>query len=144
MSGIITGRVTNELESFKHSAHFPQTNRSEYPVGRNRHLQCTDVLQTRARHKMYKSSKEFDLEFGKLFEKARRVHEAGSEAYGRALLLQVKPFCHSASTAALILGITAAVPGYHISESPECSVHIDHEFRISESRPRQCQTRPRL
>lgn len=107
-------------------------------------LECTDVFQTRARHKMYKSSKEFDLEFAKLFEKARRVHEAGSEAYGRALLLQVKPFCQSDSTAALISGTTAAVPGYHISESPERSVHIDHEFRIFESGTRQCQACPRL
>ncbi|KAF9482362.1 hypothetical protein BDN70DRAFT_436154 [Pholiota conissans] len=46
-------------------------------------------IETRARHKMYKSSKEFDLEFARLFEKARRWHESGSEAYGRTLLLQV-------------------------------------------------------
>ncbi|KAF8174741.1 RSC complex protein [Pholiota molesta] len=45
-------------------------------------------IETRARHKMYKSAKEFDLEFARLFEKARRWHESGSEAYGRTLLLQ--------------------------------------------------------
>ncbi|KIM39044.1 hypothetical protein M413DRAFT_447403 [Hebeloma cylindrosporum] len=45
-------------------------------------------IETRARHKMYKSSKDFDLEMARLFEKARRWHEPGSEAYGRALLLQ--------------------------------------------------------
>lgn len=50
------------------------------------------VSQTRARHKMYKSSKEFDFEFARLFEKARRWHEPGSEAYSRALLLQVMCF----------------------------------------------------
>ncbi|KAF8972536.1 RSC complex protein [Flammula alnicola] len=45
-------------------------------------------IETRARHKMYKSSKEFDLDMVRLFEKARRWHEPGTEAYGRTLLLQ--------------------------------------------------------
>lgn len=48
---------------------------------------------------MYKSAKEFDLEFARLFEKARRWHESGSEAYGRTLLLQVLYRFYSCRTA---------------------------------------------
>ncbi|KAF8907675.1 hypothetical protein CPB84DRAFT_1674763 [Gymnopilus junonius] len=44
--------------------------------------------QTRARHKMYKSAKDFDLDMARLFEKARRWHDPATEAYGRTLLLQ--------------------------------------------------------
>ncbi|KDR68767.1 hypothetical protein GALMADRAFT_256616 [Galerina marginata CBS 339.88] len=45
-------------------------------------------IETRAKHKMYKAAKEFDLDMAQLFEKARRWHDPGTEAYGRALLLQ--------------------------------------------------------
>ncbi|KAF9527101.1 hypothetical protein CPB83DRAFT_856749 [Crepidotus variabilis] len=45
-------------------------------------------IETRARHKLYKSSKDFDKDMARLFEKARRTHEPATEAYGRALLLQ--------------------------------------------------------
>ncbi|KAF4584606.1 hypothetical protein EYR38_001835 [Pleurotus pulmonarius] len=46
------------------------------------------ALQSRARHKNYASSKEFDMDMAKLFEKARRWHGPTSEPYGRVLLLQ--------------------------------------------------------
>ncbi|PPQ63542.1 hypothetical protein CVT24_004772 [Panaeolus cyanescens] len=46
------------------------------------------VVETRARHKMYKSSKEFDMDMARIFERARRWHEPGTESYGRCLLLQ--------------------------------------------------------
>ncbi|KAJ3490189.1 hypothetical protein NLJ89_g11456 [Agrocybe chaxingu] len=45
-------------------------------------------IETRTRHKMYKNAKDFDKDMMRLFEKARRWHEPGTEAYGRALLLQ--------------------------------------------------------
>ncbi|PPQ69200.1 hypothetical protein CVT26_003640 [Gymnopilus dilepis] len=45
-------------------------------------------IETRARHKMYKTAKDFDLDMARLFEKARRWHDPGTEAYGRTLLLQ--------------------------------------------------------
>lgn len=48
----------------------------------------TPALQSRARHKNYTSSKEFDMDMAKLFEKARKWHEPTSEPYGRILLLQ--------------------------------------------------------
>ncbi|KAF7437439.1 hypothetical protein PC9H_004278 [Pleurotus ostreatus] len=46
------------------------------------------LIESRARHKNYASSKEFDMDMTKLFEKARRWHEPTSEPYGRTLLLQ--------------------------------------------------------
>ena len=45
--------------------------------------------KSRARAKSYVSNQAFDKEMAQLFEKARRWHEAGGEAYGRILLLQV-------------------------------------------------------
>ncbi|PPQ87841.1 hypothetical protein CVT25_009493 [Psilocybe cyanescens] len=45
-------------------------------------------IETRTRHKLYKSAKEFDHDMARLFEKARRWHDPGTEAYGRTLLLQ--------------------------------------------------------
>ncbi|KAF4623280.1 hypothetical protein D9613_001420 [Agrocybe pediades] len=57
------------------------------------HLSITTPLslkqiETRTRHKMYKSSRDFDRDMMCLFEKARRWHDPGTEAYGRTLLLQ--------------------------------------------------------
>ncbi|KAG6828415.1 hypothetical protein H0H92_008079 [Tricholoma furcatifolium] len=43
---------------------------------------------TRLRSKSYESSREFDREMARLFEKARRYHKPGTESYGRVLLLQ--------------------------------------------------------
>ena len=48
-------------------------------------------LQTRSRHKLYKSGKDFDTDMARIFEKARRWHDPGTEAYGMTLLLQVTP-----------------------------------------------------
>ncbi|KAF8168499.1 hypothetical protein B0H34DRAFT_779785 [Crassisporium funariophilum] len=45
-------------------------------------------IETRTRHKFYKSAKDFDIDMARIFEKARRWHDPGSEAYGRTLLLQ--------------------------------------------------------
>uniref|UniRef100_A0A8H7Y6I3 Uncharacterized protein n=1 Tax=Psilocybe cubensis TaxID=181762 RepID=A0A8H7Y6I3_PSICU len=45
-------------------------------------------IETRTRHKLYKSAKDFDHDMARLFEKARRWHDPGTEAYGRTLLLQ--------------------------------------------------------
>ncbi|KAL0945642.1 hypothetical protein HGRIS_014795 [Hohenbuehelia grisea] len=46
------------------------------------------LIESRARHKSYQSAKDFDMDMMRLFEKARRYHEPGSEAYGKVLLLQ--------------------------------------------------------
>ena len=37
----------------------------------------------------YPSSKEFDMDFARLFEKGRRWYEVGTDKYGDILLLQV-------------------------------------------------------
>ncbi|KAH9964614.1 hypothetical protein BC827DRAFT_1188416 [Russula dissimulans] len=46
------------------------------------------LVETRARAKAYASNKAFDKEIAQLFEKGRRWHEPGSDAYGHVLLLQ--------------------------------------------------------
>ena len=47
------------------------------------------ALQTRLQTGEYENPQEFDREMHELFLKARRFHEAGSDAYGSVLLLQV-------------------------------------------------------
>ncbi|KAF9235837.1 hypothetical protein BU15DRAFT_77561 [Melanogaster broomeanus] len=46
------------------------------------------LIEGRARSKSYETSKDFDLDMARLFEKARRWYEPGTEPYGRVLLLQ--------------------------------------------------------
>jgi chromatin structure-remodeling complex subunit RSC1/2 len=46
-------------------------------------------LQTRLRGGEYENPQAFDREMHETFLKARRFHEAGSDAYGTVLLLQV-------------------------------------------------------
>ncbi|KAI5117803.1 hypothetical protein M0805_004563 [Coniferiporia weirii] len=46
------------------------------------------LIETRARTKEYSSSKEFDLNIIRLFEKGRRWYDIGSDQYGDVLLLQ--------------------------------------------------------
>ncbi|RDB21230.1 Chromatin structure-remodeling complex subunit rsc1 [Hypsizygus marmoreus] len=46
------------------------------------------LIEHHARNKTYNSSKEFDMEMARLFEKARRWHKPGTEPYGSVLLLQ--------------------------------------------------------
>ncbi|KAN0121428.1 hypothetical protein V8E52_003324, partial [Russula decolorans] len=46
------------------------------------------LVESRARSNAYASNKAFDKEIAQLFEKARRWHELGSDAYGHVLLLQ--------------------------------------------------------
>ncbi|KAH7884088.1 hypothetical protein F5I97DRAFT_1813837 [Phlebopus sp. FC_14] len=46
------------------------------------------LIEGRARSNSYESSKDFDMDMARLFEKARRWHEPGTEPYGRVLLLQ--------------------------------------------------------
>ncbi|KAG2024033.1 bromeodomain-containing protein [Coprinopsis cinerea AmutBmut pab1-1] len=46
------------------------------------------MIESRARAHQYSSAREFDLDMARLFEKARRWHEIGSDSYGRVLLLQ--------------------------------------------------------
>ncbi|KAG6910616.1 hypothetical protein DXG01_009125 [Tephrocybe rancida] len=46
------------------------------------------AIENRLRAKNYQSSKEFDQEMARLFEKARRWYRANLESYGRTLLLQ--------------------------------------------------------
>ncbi|KIJ60553.1 hypothetical protein HYDPIDRAFT_117086 [Hydnomerulius pinastri MD-312] len=46
------------------------------------------LIEGRARSKSYESSKDFDMDMSRLFEKARRWHEPCTEPYGRVLLLQ--------------------------------------------------------
>ncbi|KAI0307427.1 hypothetical protein B0F90DRAFT_1673495 [Multifurca ochricompacta] len=46
------------------------------------------LVESHARAKSYGSNKAFDKEIAQLFEKARRWHEPGSDAYGHVLLLQ--------------------------------------------------------
>jgi len=48
------------------------------------------LSQTRARTKSFSSSKKFDMEMERLFEKARRWHQPSTASYGRVLLLQVR------------------------------------------------------
>ncbi|KAG5644138.1 hypothetical protein DXG03_009085 [Asterophora parasitica] len=45
-------------------------------------------IEARARSHSYQSSREFDLDMARLFEKARRWHRPSTEPYGRVLLLQ--------------------------------------------------------
>ncbi|KAF8798290.1 hypothetical protein BYT27DRAFT_7203401 [Phlegmacium glaucopus] len=45
-------------------------------------------IETRSRHKLYKSAKDFDTDMAHIFEKARKWHDPGTEAYGMTLLLQ--------------------------------------------------------
>ncbi|KAI0063253.1 hypothetical protein BV25DRAFT_1802548 [Artomyces pyxidatus] len=46
------------------------------------------LIESRARAKSYPTNMAFDKEMAQLFEKARRWHEPGSDAYGHVLLLQ--------------------------------------------------------
>ncbi|KXN88583.1 Chromatin structure-remodeling complex subunit rsc1 [Leucoagaricus sp. SymC.cos] len=46
------------------------------------------IIESRAKGKQYENAKEFDKEMARLFEKARRLYEPCSEAYGHVLLLQ--------------------------------------------------------
>ncbi|KAI0294782.1 hypothetical protein BC826DRAFT_909647 [Russula brevipes] len=46
------------------------------------------LVESRARTKAYASNKAFDKEIAQLFEKGRRWHEPGGDAYGHVLLLQ--------------------------------------------------------
>ncbi|KIK92078.1 hypothetical protein PAXRUDRAFT_830304 [Paxillus rubicundulus Ve08.2h10] len=46
------------------------------------------LIEGRARSNSYKTSKDFDLDMARLFEKARRWYEPCTEPYGRVLLLQ--------------------------------------------------------
>lgn len=46
------------------------------------------LVESNARAKTYASNEAFDKEVAQLFEKARRWHEPGSDAYGHVLLLQ--------------------------------------------------------
>ncbi|EJD04577.1 uncharacterized protein FOMMEDRAFT_167736 [Fomitiporia mediterranea MF3/22] len=46
------------------------------------------LIESKARAKEYASSKEFDVDMIRLFEKARRWHDIGSDQYGDVLLLQ--------------------------------------------------------
>ncbi|KAH7925669.1 hypothetical protein BV22DRAFT_416009 [Leucogyrophana mollusca] len=46
------------------------------------------LIEGRAKSQGYETSKDFDLDMARLFEKARRWHEPRTEPYGRVLLLQ--------------------------------------------------------
>ncbi|KLO08183.1 hypothetical protein SCHPADRAFT_1001127 [Schizopora paradoxa] len=46
------------------------------------------LIETKARSKTYQTPREFELDMARLFEKARRWYEIGSEQYGNILLLQ--------------------------------------------------------
>ncbi|KAG6902000.1 hypothetical protein C0995_005800 [Termitomyces sp. Mi166 len=46
------------------------------------------AIENRLRSKSYQTSKEFDQDMARLFEKARRWHKTSTEPYGRTLLLQ--------------------------------------------------------
>jgi chromatin structure-remodeling complex subunit RSC1/2 len=88
---------------------------------------------------MYKSSKDFDLEMARLFEKARRYHEPGSEAYGRALLLQVS-YDSTLFPPRNPTGDLASVPSNHLAQSTRPTLHPFNELRILAGRTWECQT----
>ncbi|KAH7909756.1 hypothetical protein BJ138DRAFT_1154503 [Hygrophoropsis aurantiaca] len=46
------------------------------------------LIEGRVKSQSYETSKDFDLDMARLFEKARRWHEPRTEPYGRVLLLQ--------------------------------------------------------
>ena len=88
---------------------------------------------------MYKSSKDFDLEMARLFEKARRYHEPGSEPYGRALLLQVS-YDSTLFPARNLTGDLASVPSNHLAQSARPTLHPFNELRILAGRTWERQT----
>ena len=90
---------------------------------------------------MYKSSKDFDLEMARLFEKARRYHEPGSEPYGRALLLQVS-YDSTPFLARKLTGDLASVPSNHFAQSASPTLHPFNEFRILAGRTWERQASP--
>ena len=81
-------------------------------------LSLFDVL-TPSRHKLYKSAKDFDTDMAGIFEKARRWHDAGTEA---TLLLQVKApdfwvityFRGPSYSFPFSLMIIASLPSHHV------------------------------
>ncbi|TFK38725.1 RSC complex protein [Crucibulum laeve] len=77
---IIGNRLSTALESVPEESTIPNLSYTT-PLS-------LKLIESRVRAKSYASSKEFDMEMARLFEKARRWHEPGTDAYGRVLLLQ--------------------------------------------------------
>jgi chromatin structure-remodeling complex subunit RSC1/2 len=76
---------------------------------------CTDLLQNRARTQHYPTAQQFDRDLTRLFERARRWHAAGSEAYGRCILLQV---CLSDLSSSIFSNVLSQQRLYHLLTSP--------------------------
>lgn len=70
-------------------AHLLEGHRREYRICLPSGFTLTP-RQARAHARQYASAKEFDLDMSRMFEKARRWQDPGSDAYGRVLLLQVR------------------------------------------------------
>ncbi|KAI0044882.1 hypothetical protein FA95DRAFT_1608164 [Auriscalpium vulgare] len=100
------------------------------------------LIESRARAKSYQSNKMFDREMAQLFEKARRWHEPGSDAYGHVLLLQRlyqaimspnpppgPPYTSTTNFASLRAGPGTARP-LHSSSDPEKMAGVT-TFRVS-------------
>ncbi|KAA1468335.1 hypothetical protein DENSPDRAFT_863516 [Dentipellis sp. KUC8613] len=77
---VIGNRLAVALESVPEETTLPYLSFS-FPLS-------LKLVETHARSKTYASNKDFDKEMARLFEKARRWHEQGSDAYGHVLLLQ--------------------------------------------------------
>lgn len=104
--------------------------------------------QSRARSNSYASSKEFDKDMERLFEKCRRWHEQGSEQYGRVLLLQVRlllPLSKQCilSYHPLTLNIqtpTASLPSHHLTSPTRWPSIRLHDQLCRPSRRARCRT----
>ncbi|KAJ8518925.1 hypothetical protein ONZ45_g4070 [Pleurotus djamor] len=77
---VIGNRLATALESIPDESLIPNLSYSA-PLS-------LKLIESRARHKNYATSKDFDMDMVRLFEKARRWHESGTEPYGRVLILQ--------------------------------------------------------
>lgn len=115
------------------------------------------LLQGRVRSTSYTSSKEFDIDMVRLFEKGRRWYEPCTESYGRVLTLQVRslyPLTYFwVMNDDVWIGTTihprtfththtgndslAALPGTHIPLSPRwSSLHFSHSLCFHPRWPR--------
>lgn len=102
------------------------------------------MIESKARSKSYLSSKTFDMDFAKLFLKGRRYYDAGSDNYGRVLLLQRfyqaltsnsppsgPPYVSATGFASLRAGPGTARPLYSSSTDGDTGVAGVTTFRVS-------------
>jgi len=131
MSGNLTRRTFGYITFEQYRTHFIKADRGE--LGFPSSILCSDLLlESRARHKYYKQPKDFDMDMSRLFEKARRTHEPGSESYGRTLLLQVSiSFFITAYSFHVFVNFSATLPNPYKFRTSQSTICLNHLFCVT-------------